>query len=562
MKTIGNLEKVYNSKNNYAVRVQLEKDDFIETIEKECKKNSELNDYYQKIKKDVFVIAEKEEYRDWKIHICEYPSWTFGKELNFKDTDAIEKAVVKQYGSKYMKAFDIQSQKDTILHCMLTVKDIANSSEQFDCCFNNFNGYRTVRITYNSNTDEYSIEAERIDVGCNLSHLDYDELESILYKMSIDEQKVYQLMIHINKDFYYNGHDYQGEKDYVFETVDFERYEIYLPEDNQNYFEADCGIFKNTDNLVIIKADEKTLQHFEHNSIEETEYNEFSILKCFHQFVSNERNEKNMSEWVNYGDTNFVEEGGILLKATERLTEFEFIDVSATEDHRMLAVSGMVDIADYQDAEKKASICDTIGQDPEYFNDNNPMDYACAVVEYYGGQKLGGSPIINDSIAYDESEYKPDGFGYNPTTYMVTKQELCCYLNDVGFETKNEELDKYMSYDKRELADSIEDFMFDRGEYDYSESDRIPWLKDCKEPYELAENVELLNDDRAEAVSHIEKSLNAGGKDFALLIDYFDDQIRICSPADELREKASIFKECLENIKEKEFSKEKIVKEM
>lgn len=97
------------------------------------------------------------------------------------------------------------------------------------------------------------------------------------------------------------------------------------------------------------------------------------------------------------------------------------------------------------------------------------------------------------------------------------------------------------------LAAEIEQSMFERGEYDYSESDRIYWLNSLPEPYELANDLMMLNDAREQVETEITNSLmtSAGRQK---LLDYMTGQLCVMCSEDELNDKFSELIPLIENI--------------
>lgn len=84
------------------------------------------------------------------------------------------------------------------------------------------------------------------------------------------------------------------------------------------------------------------------------------------------------------------------------------------------------------------------------------------------------------------------------------------------------------------LADAIEQFMFERGEYDYyGGSDRIRWLEGT--------------DEREKAAENIQKSLQTEEGRTAL-INYLEDEICVMDEEDELLETASRLKDAIAGV--------------
>lgn len=87
------------------------------------------------------------------------------------------------------------------------------------------------------------------------------------------------------------------------------------------------------------------------------------------------------------------------------------------------------------------------------------------------------------------------------------------------------------------LSDELEQFMFERGEYDYGETDRIRWLDSIPNAYELADSHELLERIRKTVEKRIEYNLcnEEGRKE---LIQYLKEEVSLMDEDDELRKNA------------------------
>ena len=94
-----------------------------------------------------------------------------------------------------------------------------------------------------------------------------------------------------------------------------------------------------------------------------------------------------------------------------------------------------------------------------------------------------------------------------------------------------------MFIDKIRLAEDIEQFMFERGEYDFGDSDRIQWLKGLPDAYSIADNPYTLKEARNNVANKVHKDLQTG--DGVLnLIKYISDQVAEMDEDDELISKA------------------------
>jgi hypothetical protein len=84
------------------------------------------------------------------------------------------------------------------------------------------------------------------------------------------------------------------------------------------------------------------------------------------------------------------------------------------------------------------------------------------------------------------------------------------------------------------LADSLEQVMFERGEYDFAESDRVRWLDNVPEPYALADDPATLQEARSTVTQNIENALNGELQDIFAIKDYLKDQLAEMVEEDEL----------------------------
>lgn len=88
---------------------------------------------------------------------------------------------------------------------------------------------------------------------------------------------------------------------------------------------------------------------------------------------------------------------------------------------------------------------------------------------------------------------------------------------------------------KSSLADNIEQFMFDRGEYDFGESDRARWLENIPNAYELADDYISLAEARDKVTKNIANALESSEGRTALE-GYLKDQTCEMDEEDELVE--------------------------
>lgn len=150
--------------------------------------------------------------------------------------------------------------------------------------------------------------------------------------------------------------------------------------------------------------------------------------------------------WTNYGDVNFAEYGGILLRKTyseEELQKYpnldsyyDFVELREGEKDVYYLTFGEVDVDNY-----------TYKNNQSIEKSEIPMDRARNIIEYYGGIQMCGGEC----------------------TEALTKQEVYVRLNELGFKCENEELKEIT--EPEELFDLIDDFLCDCG-YEIPQSQR------------------------------------------------------------------------------------------
>ncbi len=91
------------------------------------------------------------------------------------------------------------------------------------------------------------------------------------------------------------------------------------------------------------------------------------------------------------------------------------------------------------------------------------------------------------------------------------------------------------------LADCLEQMMFERGEYDFTGSDRIRWLNNIPEPSALADDPETLKEARDTVKKNIENALNGEPYDISAIKDYLEDELAEMDEEDELVPKAESY---------------------
>ena len=148
---------------------------------------------------------------------------------------------------------------------------------------------------------------------------------------------------------------------------------------------------------------------------------------------------------------------------------------------------------------------------------------------------------IND-ILYEGYDFTPLEIQANEKTTSIKE----AILSDLSAEDESkiyEVLSKYennrlMPENSQEfnhrLADNLEQVMFERGEYDFAESDRVRWLDNVPEPYALADDPATLQEARSTVTQNIENALNGELQDISAIKDYLKDQLAEMVEEDEL----------------------------
>ena len=107
----------------------------------------------------------------------------------------------------------------------------------------------------------------------------------------------------------------------------------------------------------------------------------------------NHNEDGSLFEWHNYGDTNFMEEGGCLVKETERENCFEIIWlVTEVEDYKkrykypMIVARCYVDISSWLDNETLHNVNDYVGNPSDFIPKTleDKMRYVTDLIAYYG----------------------------------------------------------------------------------------------------------------------------------------------------------------------------------
>lgn len=91
-----------------------------------------------------------------------------------------------------------------------------------------------------------------------------------------------------------------------------------------------------------------------------------------------------------------------------------------------------------------------------------------------------------------------------------------------------------------QLAADLEQFMFERGEYDYGVGDRVRWVEDADvpEPYALAESKEVLDNAREKVTGLIEQVIKGEASEeiggIEPIRNYLNDELNTMDEEDEL----------------------------
>ena len=170
--------------------------------------------------------------------------------------------------------------------------------------------------------------------------------------------------------------------------------------------------------------------------------------------------------------------------------------------------------------EKMLEIYNALPVKPEWLTREQIYDYsnkmdvpALATYETYKKEWIA-EHIDDQTMANTEALYENDENAVNLTFDEYVQEygfaDGSCYASFAEFR-ENE----YKTY---ELADKIEQFMFERGEYDYSPEEHISWVKN--------------NDSREDVTKSIRKDIENNNVD--ALINYLDVEESVMSAEDEL----------------------------
>lgn len=127
-----------------------------------------------------------------------------------------------------------------------------------------------------------------------------------------------------------------------------------------------------------------------------------------------------------------------------------------------------------------------------------------------------------------------DSFDDDKKPEWITEEEIDSYAEYFTALQEKESAER----PNRDLADKIEQVMFERGEYDFGESDRVRWLDNVPNAYDLADYPALLDSARERVTDCIESALDGKANEeiggIQPLMEYLNDQINEMVEEDEL----------------------------
>lgn len=147
-----------------------------------------------------------------------------------------------------------------------------------------------------------------------------------------------------------------------------------------------------------------------------------------------------------------------------------------------------------------------------------------------------------NNILYEGYDFTPLDIQANEKTTSIKE----AILSDLSAEDESKIYEVLSKYENNRLmpengqefnhrlADSLEQVMFERGEYDFAESDRVRWLDNVPEPYALADDPATLQEARSTVTQNIENTLNGELQDISAIKDYLKDQLAEMVEEDEL----------------------------
>ena len=127
-----------------------------------------------------------------------------------------------------------------------------------------------------------------------------------------------------------------------------------------------------------------------------------------------------------------------------------------------------------------------------------------------------------------------DSFEDDQKPEWITEEEIDGYAERFAVLQEKESTER----PNRDLADKIEQVMFERGEYDFGEGDRVRWLDNIPNAYDLADSPALLDSARQRVTDCIESALDGKANEeiggIQPLMEYLNDQINEMDEEDEL----------------------------
>lgn len=127
-----------------------------------------------------------------------------------------------------------------------------------------------------------------------------------------------------------------------------------------------------------------------------------------------------------------------------------------------------------------------------------------------------------------------DSFDDDKKPEWITEEEIDGYAERFVALQEKESAER----PNRDLADKIEQVMFERGEYDFGEGDRVRWLDNVPNAYDLADSPALLDSARERVTVCIESALDGKANEeiggIQPLMEYLNDQINEMVEEDEL----------------------------
>lgn len=234
---------------------------------------------------------------------------------------------------------------------------------------------------------------------------------------------------------------------------------------------------------------------------------------------------------VNYYDTPVAE------LETAETTQAER-DAAAKSGHEPREVSAETVEFFYQGAKEDDTMLYAVKNDMALID----LDEWQAIREATGLQLEWEDARAINNILYEGYDFTPLDIQANEKTTSIKE----AILSDLSAEDESKIYEVLSKYENNRLvpengqefnhrlADGLEQVMFERGEYDFAESDRIRWLDNVPEPYVLADDPATLQEARSTVTQNIENALNGELQDVSAIKDYLKDQLAEMVEEDEL----------------------------